>query len=323
MFDIITFGSAVRDAFFYSKNFKISKDDGSITGSSICFDLGSKIEVDNVIFEIGGGSVNNSVSFSKLGMKSACVAQVGNDVAGGEILKRLEEEGVGTSFILKSEELNTAYSVIISTRKEGRTILVYRGASKNIPPAQISWQKLKSKWYYISSLTGNFSLLKKIFEKARKDNIKIAFNPGSSELKEPGKLKPFLKKTDILFLNQEEASIMTGKSFGKPREILSELNNLTSGISVMTRGKRGVMVIGGDGIYKAGILRGKVVERTGAGDAFGSGFTAGIMEKGDISYAIQLGTANSTYVIKEIGATRGLLSRRNLRKIQKVKVNIK
>ena len=99
-----------------------------------------------------------------------------------------------------------------------------------------------------------------------------------------------------------------------------ELNDTNPGITVMTRGTKGVMVANGGEFLKAGILRGKVVERTGAGDAFGSGFTSGIMKKDDISYAIKLGSANSTYVIKKVGATRGLLAKKDLNKFPKIKV---
>jgi sugar/nucleoside kinase (ribokinase family) len=322
MYDVITFGSAVRDAFFYSKRFKITKDDNFITGRSICFNLGSKIEVDDVVFDAGGGAVNNSISFSKLGLRAACVAKIGNDVAGAEILKRLKAEKVDSKYCLKDKKLNTAYSVIISTKGGGRSILVYRGASKHVPPTQISWSKLKCKWFYMSSLTGNFELMKKIYDYAGRNNIKIAFNPGSKELKNAKKLKPYLAKTDILFLNQEESSILTKVPYNSPKKIINALNGMVSGISVMTQGEKGVMVSAGNKTYSAGILRGKVEERTGAGDAFGSGFTAGIMQGKSVEYSIQLGTANSTYVIKKVGATMGLLEKKNIKNIPKVKVKV-
>ena len=104
MYDIVTFGSAVRDAFFYSKDFKSTKDKDFITGKCICFNLGSKIEVDDVVFEVGGGAVNSSVAFSKLGLNADCVAQIGDDVAGQEILKRLKEEKVDSRFCLKDNK---------------------------------------------------------------------------------------------------------------------------------------------------------------------------------------------------------------------------
>ena len=65
----------------------------------------------------------------------------------------------------------------------------------------------------------------------------------------------------------------------------------------------------------------KLVDRTGAGDAFGSGFVAGLIrsgeecEKGDIdpeniSYALRLATANAASVVEVIGASEGALSRK-------------
>jgi sugar/nucleoside kinase (ribokinase family) len=68
-------------------------------------------------------------------------------------------------------------------------------------------------------------------------------------------------------------------------------------------------------------LGGEGIERTGAGDAFGSGFVSGMILENDIEYAIQLGSANATSVIQEIGAKNGLLQKDDLDGIEKAEVN--
>ena len=65
-----------------------------------------------------------------------------------------------------------------------------------------------------------------------------------------------------------------------------------------------------------------MVDRTGAGDAFGSAFTSGYIETGDISHAIQLGTANATSILQEFGATNGILKKGEWGEWSKVKVKI-
>lgn len=322
MYDIITFGSAVRDAFFYSSNFKVFKNKSFTAGQGLGFNLGSKIEIDKVIFTTGGGGTNTAVSFSKLGFNTACIVQVGDDVSGREVINGLKKEKVKTDFLLINKKLNTAYSVILSAGNKGRTILIYRGASSYISPENISWSKIKSKWFYIASLNGNFSLLDRIFQNAKKNKTKIAFNPGSEELKRPQKLIPLLKKADILILNQEEASILTKISFNKLSPILKKIDSLTPGIGVITKGARGVAVILNGKIYQAKTLEAKAIEQTGAGDAFGSGFVSGMILKNNIEYAIQLGSANATSVIQKIGAKNGLLSKKDLNNFKKVKVSV-
>lgn len=322
MLNIITFGSATRDAFFYSDDFRILENKEFLSGKALAMDLGSKVEVKDVVFTTGGGGTNAAVSFSGLGLNTSCVVQVGEDLSGKHIEEELKKSGVDTSFIMKDENKKTAYSVILSSKDKGRTILVHRGASSNIDIEKIDWDQLKSKWFYISSTNGNFELLNKIFEEASKNNTKIAFNPGSKELKDE-KLKPLLEKTDILILNQEEAASLTGEGVEKEKEILQKLDEVTSGIVIMTKGNQGVEVISEGIIYSAPSLGDKGVERTGAGDAFGSGFVTGIILEGDIKYAIQLGSANATSVIQEIGAKNGLLNKENLDNFEKVEVNKK
>lgn len=321
MYDIITFGSATRDAFFYSRNFKVYKSKSFFSGKALCFNLGSKVEIDKVFFTTGGGGTNTAVAFSKLGFKTACIVSLGDDVSGQAVISDLQEEKVDTKFIIKKKTINTAYSVILSIPKKERTILVYRGASEEILLKEIPWSKIKSKWFYIASLGGNFLLLEKIFQYAQKHKIKIAINPGTKEISKPKKLLLLLKRADILLLNQEEGALLTGIPFQMPKSILMKLDSEIKGMVVMTRGKKGSAVAYEGKIYQAGIIPTRVVERTGAGDAYGAGFVSGIMLKNDISYAMQLATANSTSVIQKIGAKNGLLSKKDLKKIKKVKVN--
>ncbi|MEW6407601.1 MAG: carbohydrate kinase family protein [Patescibacteria group bacterium] len=320
MFDVITFGSATRDVFVYSKNFRILESEEFVTGRAFCFNLGSKIEVDKIIFTTGGGGTNTACGFSRLGLKSAVVSQIGNDPGGQIITEDLKKEKVNNRFLLKSEVFYTAYSIILSIPGSERTILVHRGASENIPYQDIPWEKLKAKWFYITSLGGDFMLLEKIFKTAWEKKIKVAINPGSKELERSYDLFPLIKKADILFLNQEEAAKLTGLSFKKPQEILKKLDEEIKGIVVMTCGAQGSMAAKDDKIYQAGILKVAVAERTGAGDAFGCGFLTDMILKNKIEDALQLGTANATSVIQKIGAKVGLLAKNDLVNFKKVEV---
>jgi sugar/nucleoside kinase (ribokinase family) len=78
----------------------------------------------------------------------------------------------------------------------------------------------------------------------------------------------------------------------------------------MTKGRQGVVVADGRYLWRAGSLPGKVLDLTGAGDSFASGFLAGLIRsKNRIDYAIQLGSANATAIIKKWGAKEGLLKK--------------
>ncbi len=84
MFDVITFGSATRDLFLKSKDFKILKSNKFITGQGLCFNLGSKIYLDDLFFATGGGGTNTAATFVRQGFKTAYVGIVGRDAGGRE-----------------------------------------------------------------------------------------------------------------------------------------------------------------------------------------------------------------------------------------------
>src|SRR4030043_281228 len=108
----------------------------------------------------------------------------------------------------------------------------------------------------------------------------------------------------------------------KEKEIFEKLDRAEKGIVVMTNGVKGVVVSDGRNIYRSGIFGGKVIDRTGAGDAFGSGFVAGLVKNqkskkknkkfsiDDMKYAIRLGSANATSVVGKIGAKQGILTKK-------------
>src|SRR3990167_3480731 len=98
MFDVITIGSATRDAFF-EVDFKTIPWLKTPSKKAYALPLGEKLEVESTLFTIGGNSANASVTFSRQGFATACVAKVGRDVSGEEIRRRLVREGVDARHI--------------------------------------------------------------------------------------------------------------------------------------------------------------------------------------------------------------------------------
>lgn len=287
------------------------------TGSGVCFDLGSKIGVEDIYFTTGGSAVNTAICFSRLGAKTAAIARVGKDIRGDELVRVLGEEKVNTSFIQKDKKHGTAYSVLLLTPGGERTILVYRGAAEDILKSEIPWRKLRTRWFYIGHLAGNSStLFKPLIDFAYKNGIRVALNPGITQLKNSGAWwRSVLDKVDVLILNREEASYMTRVPFNDEGKIFEKLDKLVRGVAVMTEGPKGVLVSNGIHRWRAGILKEKKIEdRTGAGDAFGAGFVLGILrfkneipKAQDIEHAIQLASANATSQIEKLGAREGPL----------------
>ncbi len=311
MFDVVTFGSATRDLFLKSKDFKIMKSKEFVTGQGLCFNLGSKIYLDDLFFATGGGGTNTAVTFAGQGLKTACVGRIGSDPGGKAILEELEEFKI-KGFISEDKKIKTAYSIILSVSKKERTILVYSGACHYLTIKDIPFNQLKSRWIYIAGLSGESAkTLLPIINFAKKNKIKVSLNPGAGQLALGLEgLKNILSNVNVLILNQEEGARLANLPFKKEKAIFEKLDRFVRGIVVMTKGPEGVVVSDGKYIYSAGIFREKkYIDRTGAGDAFGSGFVAGLIRTKKIEEAIRLGSANGTAVVEELGAKNGLLTK--------------
>jgi ribokinase len=279
MYDIITFGSATRDVFLRSEGFKIKEEKMFFDGRGICVSLGSKIPIKEIHFFSGGGGTNTAFTFKNHGFKVAYCGMVGDDFGGREVIRQLKKHGVATDLISLNKKHHTNYSIVLSTEKE-RTILIFRGASENFKEKDIPRENLKTKWFYLAPLSRK---LVRIFEPllrfAKRNKIKLAINPGNTQLSlSQPKLKRLLNFADVLFLNQEEASLATNLPYHKERDIFKTLDEWVEGIVVMTKGPFGAVVSDGKYLYRVGILKiPKVIDRTGAGDAFASGFLVGLM----------------------------------------------
>lgn len=311
MQDVITIGTANRDVFLESRDFKLIHHPSFLTNQAQCFELGAKINIEKIYFTTGGGATNSAVAFQRQGLKTACLAVIGDDLGGESILEELQKENIDTRFIIKTKKFRTAYSVILALPSGERTILVYRGAAHHLEKKGIDFKKIKTRWFYISSLSGNTDLLKILVNFAKKNNIKVAYNPGGGEIKKGLKnLSSVLQNLEVMILNQEEAAQLTNLPYKKEKGILKKLSKAGPKIVVMTKGPKGVTVLTDKYLYQAGVLKEKkVADRTGAGDSFGSGFVAGLIKEGNIEYAIQLGSANATSNIEKVGAKEGILQK--------------
>lgn len=314
MAEVITFGSATWDIFLKIPAEQIIKFKDFPSGLAVAFNLGSKIDLEDMYFSFGGGGVNTAFTFLNQGIDVAYCGSVGNDIPGKEIVNLLKDSGIGADFVQTSDK-PTNNSVILNTSESERTVLAYRGASEMLDTEEVYWSDMDNpSWFYIAPLSGKLSKgTEQIVDFAKKNKIKVAINLGNSQIglgKE--KLAPILKKVDVLLLNLEEASLLTCINSNDEVSIMRELNILHGGINVVTKGAEGVLVSDKDILFNAFSCKVKVVDKTGAGDAFGAGFISGLIKSNnDIEWGIRRGIANSTSCIKVAGAINGLLKEEN------------
>lgn len=309
--DLISIGDASIDSFVTpTESETMCKLDSK--DCLICFSYGDKIPVKNLEFSAGGNAANNAVGTTRLGIKAAIVLTLGTDSIGNQIVDTLGNENVDLTYVIQQPATNSNFSIVVSYSGE-RTIFTYHAPRSYEFPVTLP----EVPWVYLTSMGESFRPFYNHLSDwlVKHPNVKLGFNPGSWQLK--GDLKDIseiLKRTTVIFVNREEAEKLTGspKSAGKEKELLSALSNLGPKICVITDGGNGSFLYDGTKYLKVGILPVDPYERTGAGDAFGSGFLSALIKGKSYEEALLWGTSNSSSVIGYVGPQKGLIREKDM-----------
>lgn len=277
----------------------------------ICFTYGDKIPVKNLEVSIGGNAANNAVGVVRLGVRAGLVTTLGDDHIAKTIRARLEEERVDLSYLTVQENSPSNYSTIINYGGE-RTIFTYR--PERVYSFPNSFPAVE--WAYLTSMAENFDgYYAQVLDWVKTNQVKLAFNPGSRQIRAGlEKIQNVLAETYIVYINRSEAESLTSitNSHNKEKELLQATCALGPKISIITDGGGGAYAYDGERFYHSGVLPVDAYERTGAGDAFGAGCVAALIQGKAMHEALLWGTVNSASVIGYIGSQRGLLTAQDL-----------
>ena len=302
---ILSIGAAVQDVFLsHSDEFK-PVTDKSLHEQVLQLEMGAKADVNKIDFSTGGGATNAAVTFARQGLHAKFMGTIGHDPAGQAVANDLDNESVDTSHVSYSKRLNTGYSVLLLAPNGERTILTYRGASTHYDIHNFDLADVQADWLYVSSVAGQIDILSTVFLQAKQNGMKIFFNPGKGELKQIDKLKALLDDVDVLSVNKEEVQqIVHGETSDElVRHALSLVDTV-----IVSDGPKGDVASDGKTVVTAGMYQDvKVIDRTGAGDAFGSGFLSQWAQGKSLKDSIVFASANSTSVVTKIGAKKGIL----------------
>ena len=293
MAKIITVGAGVQDVF-------LSQSDALkpvCESPERCFaklELGAKADVNQIHFSTGGGATNAAVTFARQGHEVMFLGVVGRDPAGQAVLDDLDAENVDTRYVQFSQQYNTGYSVLLLAPNGERTILTYRGASTHYHAADFTVADIEADWLYVSTLAGQMTVLDKVFREARAAGMKICFNPGKRELVQRDKLMGLLDDVEVLAGDDLEQLVRRAK------ELVP--------VVLLTDGVNGSMASDGVTIVRAAMYEDvPAIDRTGAGDAFASGFLSQWAHGAQLKDAVVFASANSSSVVNHIGAKTGIL----------------
>ncbi len=326
-YDFITIGSATLDIFVETPEARIvSVSTQENKNEFMAYPYGSKVDIDNFAFEIGGGALNTAINFKNLGFKTATIVKIGDDPMAKAIQAKLISSGVDSSNVVQSLAEKSGLSVILTSFQGDRTVLAHRGTNATLKASEINFKAIEnSRWLYLAPLNGDSTMaLDEVAKFAEEKNVDLAINLGTSSIKKcKDNLSAVLKTAEIVLMNCEEAQLFTGLSirpnsakedFSKCEihpdiiNILDTIKKMVGGIVVVTDGKRGVYANDGHKYYSCGEFPAKPVSTLGAGDAFASTFTAVFAETNDIQKALKYASVNAASVVEHFGAQKGFLT---------------
>lgn len=307
MVKILAIGKGTQDVFLKSEEFDPHKE-GKLMFTHL--PLGIKMEVEDVHFCTGGNATNVAVTFARQGLESAYMWGLGEDPASQSILKDLDDEGVDTRHVVQDEEYQSGYSVIMIATNGERTIINHRGnAFGRTGTHGFDLDAIADyDWIYPTSLgNGGLPLLRDIVDTAAAHKVKVMLNPAGPELAEPDKLKVLLEEVEVLCCNKEEMQMLVS---GETCEELALHALHYVPVAIVSDGPNGVVATDGKTLIRAGMYEDvPVIDRTGAGDAFASGFLSQWSQGKSLKESIIFASANSTSVVTKIGAKAGILRR--------------
>jgi len=310
--DLLTIGDCSIDLFMKVDANFVSPEEGP-EHQQICFFHGSKVPVEAFETSIAGNACNVAVACQKLGLKTAIYTELGKDQNGQRIIREMAAKEIDTSFCIENEGTPTNVHAIIVHAGE-RTIFSYHE-----PRNYKLYDWTTPKWIFYSSLAKGFEKFQKelVTYLAKNKQTGIAFNPGTQQLREGLKhLTNILKITDVLFVNKEEAELLIEKEEDNILKLHQNLQELGPKLTVITDGSNGSSALTGETLEKMGIYKTKeaILDKTGAGDAYASGFLAALFHNKPLREAMKWGTINAASVMTEIGAIRGLKTKEELEK---------
>ncbi len=310
MYDIITIGDIKLDTF-------VVLDDASLQCQlkmpecMLCLAYGAKIVVNVVASQIAGTAPNVARGLARMGKKTAVLSNMGKDGTHRLALETLKQENVSTKFVREIPGEQSATAVVLNFKGEKTLLTSHIRRAYRLPKPMA-----KPKWMYVSEMgPGYENLYRQVIALEKNDGVKIALNPGTIQLEERKKfLFDLLRRTHVLFVNVEEAQKIVGETNTDPRHLAARLYQMGPKQVVITDGKNGAYAFEGKRLHRVSIFPGRLVEATGAGDAFSTGYLGALMNGLSHDEALRWGAVNSASVVGFVGPTKGLLTDTEIKK---------
>jgi len=266
----------------------------------------------------GGSAANTIYGLARLGLKTGFAGVVGDDADGKRMLQDFQNVGVDISRIKVKAGVKTGSVLCLIDQSGQRSLHVVPGANDYLTRDDLDLTYLnQAQIVHLSSFASDpqFQISTELIAKLAA-SVKVSFAPGALYARKGRKaLAPILDRTYLLFINRDEIEQLTS------REVISgviDCLNLGCHIVVVTMGKGAKLKVGNRTVNAVGYIRDteneytiepgkpeKVIDTTGAGDAFATGFLYGLLKKKGLEECGRLGDIVARSTITKLGTRQG------------------
>jgi len=261
--------------------------------------LGEEVYGSDFALAVGGDPALYAINLARLGLETAVVARLGEDLFSDFIVRNLHQEGVDTRFVIRDPQAQANITFALSLSQD-RAFATFLGAEGQYTAEVLPWECLRESQALV--LFGTRLEQKAcIFGRAKARGMLTVLNAGwdpSEQWSEA--LYQLASVVDLFVANEVEAINLTRQT--DSQAALRELSARFP-VSVVTLGERGALASDGDRVIRSPAFPMPVVDTTGAGAAFGSGFLYGLLQDWPLADCVTLGNACGGLAVTAIGGS--------------------
>jgi len=297
-FDVVGFGALNVD-----KLFRVNK----IAGAE------QEVFITDCEETCGGSAANTIVGLARLGCKVGFIGKVANDREGKMLLDDFRKEGVDAKGVVCADRGRSGTVMGFVDRKGERALYVDPGVNDTVDLSQIDVKYAsQSRFLHLTSFVGekSFQAQKELVAKLP-ENVRVSLDPGELYARKGWSgLEPLMKRAWVVMPNLVELELLTAmKDYRKGAEFLLEKGPRVVAVKL---GSRGCYVADANENHLIEAFKVKVVDTTGAGDAFCAGFLFGLISERSLYDCGMIGNFVASRCIMRMGARTGLPTLKDL-----------
>lgn len=263
----------------------------------------------------GGSAANTAVGLARLGLKTGFIGKVSDNREGKLLLNDFKRQNVDVDGIIVSKEGRSGAAMGYVDTKGDRALYVDPGVNDSLELKEIDLKYAgNTAFLHLTSFVGEkpFKAQKELVRRLR--DVRISFDPGELYVRKGlTVLKLMIERSFVMLPSENELKLLTGKKYDEGSKVL-----IKKGVSIVAvkLGERGCYVTNGKESYLVEPYKVKVVDTTGAGDAFCAGFLYGLIKNKDLYECGRFGNFVASRCIEKVGAREGLPRLSDLRTTQ-------